>query len=399
MPKVSVIVRKAYGAGLYAMSGPAFEPEATHRPAHGEDRGDGAGGRGQRGVRQQDRRDRRRRRAGARSWPSSGPIYEEDVDLLRLASELVVDAVVDSGGPARRDRRPAGLRPGQGPPFHRPPPRRPAGLSVVPSRVDRREVGPRDGLQAEAPVDRRRTGGADRGAGRRGRHATSRRSRSCRRRRCRRWPAPARSSPRCRGGRACVYAALVPNLKGARAGADRGRRRADRHRVRVGDLQPAQRAHDGRRVDRGGRRRSARSRPGARRRGRVLRLRLALRGRHRARRRSAALGAAARRRGRRRLTYADTTGMATPRRIDDAARRHRHRRRACTCTTTAGTALVNAYRALQLRRHPLRHRRSAGSAARPSPRGRPATSPPRTSCTCSTTSASTPASTLDGCSR
>jgi acetyl-CoA carboxylase carboxyltransferase component len=29
VPKFSVIVRKAYGAGLYAMSGPAFEPEAT----------------------------------------------------------------------------------------------------------------------------------------------------------------------------------------------------------------------------------------------------------------------------------------------------------------------------------------------------------------------------------
>ena len=29
VPKISVIVRKAYGAGLYAMSGPAFEPEAT----------------------------------------------------------------------------------------------------------------------------------------------------------------------------------------------------------------------------------------------------------------------------------------------------------------------------------------------------------------------------------
>ena len=29
VPKVSVIVRKAYGAGLYAMSGPAFEPDAT----------------------------------------------------------------------------------------------------------------------------------------------------------------------------------------------------------------------------------------------------------------------------------------------------------------------------------------------------------------------------------
>ena len=33
VPKISVIVRKAYGAGLYAMAGPAFEPDALHRPA------------------------------------------------------------------------------------------------------------------------------------------------------------------------------------------------------------------------------------------------------------------------------------------------------------------------------------------------------------------------------
>ena len=29
VPKISVIVRKAYGAGLYAMAGPGFEPDAT----------------------------------------------------------------------------------------------------------------------------------------------------------------------------------------------------------------------------------------------------------------------------------------------------------------------------------------------------------------------------------
>src|SRR5206468_7521404 len=29
VPKISVIVRKAYGAGLYAMAGPAYEPNAT----------------------------------------------------------------------------------------------------------------------------------------------------------------------------------------------------------------------------------------------------------------------------------------------------------------------------------------------------------------------------------
>ena len=26
VPKISIVVRKAYGAGLYAMAGPAFEP-------------------------------------------------------------------------------------------------------------------------------------------------------------------------------------------------------------------------------------------------------------------------------------------------------------------------------------------------------------------------------------
>jgi acetyl-CoA carboxylase carboxyltransferase component len=29
VPKISVVVRKAYGAGLYAMCGPAFDPIAT----------------------------------------------------------------------------------------------------------------------------------------------------------------------------------------------------------------------------------------------------------------------------------------------------------------------------------------------------------------------------------
>jgi acetyl-CoA carboxylase carboxyltransferase component len=29
VPKISVVVRKCYGAGLYAMCGPAFEPEVT----------------------------------------------------------------------------------------------------------------------------------------------------------------------------------------------------------------------------------------------------------------------------------------------------------------------------------------------------------------------------------
>ena len=64
VPKVCVIVRKAYGAGLYAMSGPAFDPIATSGVADGEDRGDGPRASGERGLREQDRRDRRRGRAG-----------------------------------------------------------------------------------------------------------------------------------------------------------------------------------------------------------------------------------------------------------------------------------------------------------------------------------------------
>lgn len=111
VPKVSVILRKAYGAGLYAMAGPAFEPEATiamptakiavmgpeaavnavfaNKIAAIEDPAE------QEAFVAEQRR-----------------IYEADVDLLRLASELVVDAVVDWGDlrveVARRLRRAAG---------------------------------------------------------------------------------------------------------------------------------------------------------------------------------------------------------------------------------------------------------------------------------------------------
>jgi acetyl-CoA carboxylase carboxyltransferase component len=91
VPRVCVVLRKAYGAGLYAMSGPGFEPEATialpqamiavmgaeaainavyankiaekpeaERPAFIEE------------LRQQ---------------------YREDIDVLKLASELHVDAI------------------------------------------------------------------------------------------------------------------------------------------------------------------------------------------------------------------------------------------------------------------------------------------------------------------
>ena len=41
VPKISVIVRKAYGAGLYAMSGPGVRARRVHRAAERQDRGDG----------------------------------------------------------------------------------------------------------------------------------------------------------------------------------------------------------------------------------------------------------------------------------------------------------------------------------------------------------------------
>jgi acetyl-CoA carboxylase carboxyltransferase component len=93
VPKISVILRKAYGAGLYAMAGPAFAPDAclalpsakiavmgpepavnavyANRIAAIEDSAE-------RDAFVADRREE----------------YEADVDLLRLASDLVVDAVI-----------------------------------------------------------------------------------------------------------------------------------------------------------------------------------------------------------------------------------------------------------------------------------------------------------------
>ncbi|MEZ5372121.1 MAG: carboxyl transferase domain-containing protein [Microthrixaceae bacterium] len=91
VPKISVILRKAYGAGLYAMAGPAFDPVATlalptakiavmgpeaavnavfaNKIAEIEDPDEQA-------AFVAERREE----------------YEADVDLLRLASELAVDA-------------------------------------------------------------------------------------------------------------------------------------------------------------------------------------------------------------------------------------------------------------------------------------------------------------------
>ncbi|MGH9066679.1 MAG: acyl-CoA carboxylase subunit beta [Acidimicrobiales bacterium] len=91
--KVSVIVRKAYGAGLYAMAGPAFEPDAcialpsAKIAVMGPEAAVNAVYANKIAAIEDDA-DRDAFVAERRAD------YEADVDLLRLASDLVIDAVV-----------------------------------------------------------------------------------------------------------------------------------------------------------------------------------------------------------------------------------------------------------------------------------------------------------------
>jgi acetyl-CoA carboxylase carboxyltransferase component len=94
VPKISVVIRKAFGAGLYAMCGPGFEPDAclalpcasiavmgaapavnavyyNQMQSMGED----------------DRK---------KFFAEKVEEYERDIDIVRLASELIVDEIVPS---------------------------------------------------------------------------------------------------------------------------------------------------------------------------------------------------------------------------------------------------------------------------------------------------------------
>ena len=93
VPKICVILRKAYGAGLYAMSGPAFGTDAVlalpsaqiavmgAEPAVNAVYANKIAAIEDPGEREAFVKERRAE-------------YESDVDLLRLASDLVIDAVV-----------------------------------------------------------------------------------------------------------------------------------------------------------------------------------------------------------------------------------------------------------------------------------------------------------------
>ncbi|MGN6678200.1 MAG: acyl-CoA carboxylase subunit beta, partial [Streptosporangiaceae bacterium] len=94
VPKICVVVRKAYGAGLYAMAGPGFEPDATLALPTAKIAVMGAEAAvnavyfnklaaiadpAEREQQVQQLRDE----------------YEADIDILRLAGELVVDDIVE----------------------------------------------------------------------------------------------------------------------------------------------------------------------------------------------------------------------------------------------------------------------------------------------------------------
>ncbi|MGA9314577.1 MAG: acyl-CoA carboxylase subunit beta, partial [Solirubrobacteraceae bacterium] len=96
VPKISVIVRKAYGAGLYAMAGPAFDPDCCIAlpSASIAVMGPQAAINAVYYNQLQAIPDSAERAAKTEELRRE---YAEDIDLLHLASELVIDAVVQLG--------------------------------------------------------------------------------------------------------------------------------------------------------------------------------------------------------------------------------------------------------------------------------------------------------------
>jgi methylmalonyl-CoA decarboxylase subunit alpha len=93
VPKISVVVRKAYGAGLYAMAGPAFDPDATIAlpSAKIAVMGPQAAINAVFYNQVQAIEDEDERAAFVEKLRAE---YAEEIDTLHLASELVVDAVI-----------------------------------------------------------------------------------------------------------------------------------------------------------------------------------------------------------------------------------------------------------------------------------------------------------------
>jgi acetyl-CoA carboxylase carboxyltransferase component len=94
VPKISVIVRKAYGAGLYAMAGPAFDPDCCLAlpSASIAVMGPQAAINAVYYNQLQAIEDESERAAETERLRAE---YAADIDILHLASELVVDAVIE----------------------------------------------------------------------------------------------------------------------------------------------------------------------------------------------------------------------------------------------------------------------------------------------------------------
>jgi methylmalonyl-CoA decarboxylase subunit alpha len=94
VPKISVIVRKAYGAGLYAMCGPGFSPDATLAlpTAMIAVMGAEAAVNAVYYNKIQAIEDPAERETFVQTRREE---YDEDINIVRLASELVVDAIVE----------------------------------------------------------------------------------------------------------------------------------------------------------------------------------------------------------------------------------------------------------------------------------------------------------------
>jgi len=93
VPKLSVVIRKAYGAGLYAMAGPAFEPDACIAlpGARIAVMGPQAAINAVYYNQVQAIEDETERTAFVEKLRKE---YGDEIDILHLASELVIDAVI-----------------------------------------------------------------------------------------------------------------------------------------------------------------------------------------------------------------------------------------------------------------------------------------------------------------
>jgi acetyl-CoA carboxylase carboxyltransferase component len=100
VPKISVVVRKAYGAGLYAMCGPAFEPDVVLALPNASIAvmGPQAAVNAVYYNKIQELPEGPERAAFVAARREE---YKADIDLMKLAGELVVDAVIP--GDALRD--------------------------------------------------------------------------------------------------------------------------------------------------------------------------------------------------------------------------------------------------------------------------------------------------------